>query len=97
MRRLNRREYHNTIRELLGVEVDVNKLPMDGAGSSFDTDGSSQFISSDQIEEYLEIGRKAVIEAFQRRSNASFSRPMVFRIEPEDNEPAAPERSQGVG
>ena len=54
------------------------------AGSGFDTDGSSQFISSDQIEQYLKIGRKAVIEAFQRRANAGFSRPMVFRIEPED-------------
>ena len=84
MRRLNRREYQNTMRELLGVEVDVNALPVDGAGSGFDTDGSSQFISSDQIEQYLKIGRKAVIEAFQRRANAGFSRPMVFRIEPED-------------
>ena len=84
MRRLNRREYQNSMRELLGVEVDVNALPVDGAGSGFDTDGSSQFISSDQIEQYLKIGRKAVIEAFQRRANAGFSRPMVFRIEPED-------------
>ncbi len=84
MRRLNRREYQNTMRELLGVEVDVNALPEDNAGSGFDTDGSSQFISSDQIEQYLKIGRKAVIEAFQRRANAGFSRPMVFRIEPED-------------
>ncbi|MBT5813940.1 MAG: DUF1592 domain-containing protein, partial [Opitutales bacterium] len=84
MRRLNRREYQNTMREVLGVEVDVNSLPEDNAGSGFDTDGSSQFISSDQIEQYLKIGRKAVIEAFQRRANAGFSRPMVFRIEPED-------------
>ena len=84
MRRLNRREYQNTMRELLGVEVDVNSLPEDATGSGFDTDGSSQFISSDQIEQYLKIGRKAVIEAFQRRANRGFSRPMVFRIEPED-------------
>ena len=84
LRRLNRREYQNTMHELLGVEVDVNALPEDAVGSGFDTDGSSQFISSDQIEQYLKIGRKAVIEAFQRRANAGFSRPMVFRIEPED-------------
>ena len=84
MRRLNRREYQNTMHELLGVEVDVNSLPEDAAGNGFDTHGSSQFISSDQIEQYLKIGRKAVIEAFQRRANAGFSRPMIFRIEPED-------------
>ena len=58
MRRLNRREYQNTMHELLGVEVDVNSLPEDAAGNGFDTHGSSQFISSDQIEQYLKIGRK---------------------------------------
>jgi hypothetical protein len=84
MRRLNRREYQNTMRELLGVEVDVNALPQDNVGGGFDTDGASQFFSSDQIEQYLKIGRQAVIEAFQRRVNANFPRPMVFRIEPED-------------
>jgi hypothetical protein len=84
MRRLNRREYQNTMHDLLGVEVDVNSLPEDATGSGYDTDGSSQFISSDQIEQYLKIGRKAAIEAFQRRANAGFSRAMVFRIEPED-------------
>ena len=59
MRRLNRREYNNTLRELLDVEVDANTLPADGAGH-FDTEGASQFISSDQIEQYLKAGRVAL-------------------------------------
>jgi len=39
MRRLNRREYRNTLRDLLGVEVRVNDLPADGGAGTFDTVG----------------------------------------------------------
>ncbi len=64
MRRLNRREYKNTIRELLGVEVDVHDLPKDGGAGAFDTVGSALFMSSDQFEQYLTLGRKALDEAY---------------------------------
>ena len=82
MRRLNRREYGNSIKDLLGVSVDTQSLPADGGGGTFDTVGGSQFISSDQIEQYLELGRVAIDEAFQRRS-LSGKKPAVVRIEPE--------------
>lgn len=68
MRRLNRREYKNTLRELLGVEVDVRDLPADGAAGAMDTVGSSLFMSSDQFEQYLALGRKALDEHFARYS-----------------------------
>ncbi|MDB4265396.1 DUF1587 domain-containing protein, partial [bacterium] len=68
MRRLNRREYRNTIEQLLGVEVDVSSLPSDGGGGTFDTVGSSQFISSDQIEQYLKLGRSAIDNFFERHA-----------------------------
>jgi hypothetical protein len=64
MRRLNRREYKNTIRELLGVEVDVRDLPKDSGSGAFDTVGSALFMSSDQFEQYLTLGRKAIDEAY---------------------------------
>ena len=83
MRRLNRREYQNSIEALLGVQVDVNSLPSDGGGSSFDTEGSSQFISSDQIEQYLKLGRGAIDEWFDRRA-AMGQEVKVFRVEPEN-------------
>ena len=67
MRRLNRREYRNTIQQLTGVKVDVNSLPADGGSGHFDTVGASQFISSDQIEQYLKLGRSAIDEAFERQ------------------------------
>jgi hypothetical protein len=60
MRRLNRREYMNTIRELLDVEVNAADLPPDDDGGAFDTVGSGLFFSSDQFEAYLRIGRAAL-------------------------------------
>ena len=68
MRRLNRREYQNTIEQLLGFKVDVSSLPADGGSGTFDTVGASQFISSDQIEQYLKLGRSAIDEAFERQA-----------------------------
>ena len=82
MRRLNRREYRNTIEHLTGVKVDVASLPTDGGSGTFDTVGASQFISSDQFEQYLKLGRQAIDEAFQRQA-AQKTKPRVFRVEPE--------------
>jgi hypothetical protein len=70
MRRLNRREYRNTLRDLLGVEINVRELPPDGGAGNFDTVGSSLFISSDQIEQYLSLGRQALEEHFARNPAA---------------------------
>ena len=55
MRRLNRREYHNTIESLTGVSLNVESLPSDEGTGTFDTVGASQFISSDQFEQYLKL------------------------------------------
>jgi len=83
MRRLNRREYQNTIEQLLGLKVDVSSLPADGGSGTFDTVGASQFISSDQIEQYLKLGRSAIDEAFERQ--ATRQQPSkIFRVEPEN-------------
>ena len=83
MRRLNRREYRNTIEQLTGVKVDVGSLPADGGSGTFDTVGASQFISSDQFEQYLKLGRQAIDEAFERRA-AQKQPSRVFRVEPEN-------------
>jgi mono/diheme cytochrome c family protein len=66
MRRLNRREYQITLRDLLGVELDVSGLPSDGGADRFDTVGSSLFMSPDQFELYRELGRKALDLSFQQ-------------------------------
>ena len=83
MRRLNRREYHNTIESLTGVSLNVESLPIDGGSGTFDTVGASQFISSDQFEQYLELGRTAIDEAFARHASMD-QKVLTFRVEPEE-------------
>ena len=84
MRRLNRREYRNTIEHLTGVKLEVSSLPSDGGAGTFDTVGASQFISSDQFEQYLKLGRTAIDEAFIRHSNRA-KPTKVFRVELEES------------
>lgn len=78
MRRLNRREYANTIRDLLGVEANVGDLPDDVNAGGFDTAGDSLFLSSDQLEKYVQIGREALEDV--RKHGAS---PKKIRIKRE--------------
>ncbi|MCM8535974.1 MAG: DUF1592 domain-containing protein [Lentisphaeraceae bacterium] len=80
MRRLNRAEYANTMKNLLGVKVDVDNLPADHASGSFNTNGGSLFMSANQIEQYLIIAKKALKESFVTYSDHKL---MKARTEPE--------------
>ena len=84
MRRLNRREYKNTIRDLLGVDINVRELPADGGAGAFDTVGSSLFMSSDQFEQYLGLGRQALDEHFSRFVVPSGARARSMHLEVEE-------------
>jgi hypothetical protein len=54
-RRLNRAEYANTVRDLLGVDVDVSDLlPQDVAEGGFDNSAEALHVSSFLMEQYLE-------------------------------------------
>ncbi len=53
LRRLNRIEYVNTIRELLGAEIDVEQLPEDGVAAGFDNVDTALDLSSALLESYL--------------------------------------------
>ena len=61
-RRLNRREYANTIRDLVGVELDfATTLPVDsGGGEGFDNNGETLFLPPLLLERYLEAVQKIV-------------------------------------
>ncbi len=81
LRRLNRREYQNTIEQLTGIRPDVSTLPDDQATAGFDTAGASLFFSSDQLEEYLALARRNLELSFfpvQRK------KVKTTRIEPEE-------------
>jgi len=74
MRRLNRREYKNTLRELLGVEINVAELPSDTGTGGFDTAGQNLFMSANQLEQYQSLGLQALEEAFTRSAVADEER-----------------------
>ncbi|HEX7079989.1 MAG TPA: DUF1587 domain-containing protein, partial [Gammaproteobacteria bacterium] len=52
--RLNRAEYENVIRDLLGIEVDASKfLPVDDSSNGFDNQAGTLTLSSTLLEAYL--------------------------------------------
>src|SRR5262249_36291398 len=61
LRRLNRTEYENTVRDLLGVEVHLkDALPLDTAAGGFDNVGEALHLSSFLLEKYLEAADLAL-------------------------------------
>ncbi len=60
IRRLNRREYHNTVRDLLGVDFDVSLIfPADGTGGAgFDTNGETLYVPPVLMERYMEASQQ---------------------------------------
>ncbi|MGH9667129.1 MAG: DUF1592 domain-containing protein, partial [Bryobacteraceae bacterium] len=59
IRRLNRLEYANSIRDLLAIEVPVaDELPPDGIAAGFDNIGDALSMSPLLLEQYLKVARK---------------------------------------
>ncbi|MEI6684913.1 MAG: DUF1587 domain-containing protein [Planctomycetota bacterium] len=81
MRRLNRREYKNTLKELLGVEINVSELPGDTGTGGFDTAGQNLFMSGNQFEQYQALGREAIEEAFLWQKSAGEQRNLRYESE----------------
>ncbi len=53
LRRLNREEYRNTIRDLIGVDFDPSGFPEDPAAGGFDNNGGALTMSPLHVEMYL--------------------------------------------
>ena len=61
LRRLNRIEYQNTVRDLLGIDVDFQEmLPADSSANGFDNIGEAMHVSSFLMEKYLEAADTAL-------------------------------------
>jgi mono/diheme cytochrome c family protein len=80
--RLNRVEYTNAIRDLLGIEVDAASLfPADEAGAGFDNDGNMLSTSALLLERYLiaarQISRTAVGDPTLRPSTTTYEAPVT--------------------
>lgn len=74
LRRLNRVEYVNTLRDLLGAEIDIETLPEDGIASGFDNVDAALDLSSTLIERYLETADTALDAAFVWGSKPQLSK-----------------------
>jgi len=69
LRRLNRAEYKNTIRDLVGIDFDTSPFPQDPPAGGFDNNGRALTISPMQVEQYLaaadEILDRALVDGKQ--------------------------------
>ena len=83
MRRLNRREYAATIRELFHFRILPKQLPPDAESDSFDTVGADQFFASSHFDQYFELAKVIVKDGFDwaARPHAKMA---TKRNDPED-------------
>ena len=79
-RRLNRAEYNNTVRDLLGVDLrPADDFPQDDSGFGFDNIGTVLSLSPVLMEKYMVTAEKLVHTALFGRDNM---KPLVERYQP---------------
>lgn len=83
LRRLNRNQYGNTLRDLLGVHFDAgHELPADGAGGEgFDNSAETLFLSPIHGEKYLAAAK----EALEYAARDASARNRIFVSRPKDD------------
>jgi hypothetical protein len=65
LRRLNRNEYTNTVRDLFGIHIDVSRiLTDDSTESGFDNIGSKLSVSAEQLALYVEVADLVLDQVF---------------------------------
>lgn len=63
LRRLNRDEYRNTIRDLIGIDFDVSGFPQDPPAGGFDNNGGALTMSPLHLEMYLNAAEQILDRA----------------------------------
>ncbi|MDC0325626.1 DUF1592 domain-containing protein [bacterium] len=75
-RRLNRIEYQNTVRDLLGIEFKAEiEFPPDDTGNGFDNNGEVLTVSTLLIEKYLNAAEKIVERVMAKESKGDSIQP----------------------
>ena len=68
LRRLNRREYANAVRDLIGLDVDAKKLlPDDNVKGNFDNNATALQVSPNFIDQYIYAARSVALDAIGNR------------------------------
>ncbi|TWU18083.1 hypothetical protein Poly21_02380 [Allorhodopirellula heiligendammensis] len=80
LRRLNRSEYHHTIRDLVGVDFDTSHLPPDPATGGFDNNGDALTMSPLLMEMYFDAATRILDQALVEGNQP---RAIRWRFEPE--------------
>jgi hypothetical protein len=83
LRRMNRAEYRNVIRDLVGVDFDTKHFPQDPPASGFDNIGSALTLSPMQLELYYESALKILDRAMVEGPKP---KTIFWRIEPESGD-----------
>ncbi|MCA9014440.1 MAG: DUF1592 domain-containing protein, partial [Planctomycetaceae bacterium] len=83
LRRLNRAEYRNTIRDLIGVDFDPAGFPQDPPAGGFDNNGGALTLSPLHLELYLEAARKILDQALVETSQPPV---LKWRIQPDSGD-----------
>ena len=84
LRRLNRDEYRNTIRDLTGVELDVAALPEDPAGGGFSNNGKILTMSPLLVELYADTAATVLDRALVRNPISRQPKEVSLRFELEE-------------
>ena len=82
LRRMNRAEYVNTVRDLVGVEIDPERFPEDPQAGGFDNIGEALTISPLHLEMYFETAREVFDRAFVAGDQPQA---IKWRFEPEED------------
>jgi len=83
IRRLNRNQYANTIRDLLGVEFDTSHFPLDPTAGGFDNNGSALSLAPTQLELFLDAARQVLDRTIATGPQPASIR---WRFEPESGD-----------
>jgi hypothetical protein len=82
LRRINRREYRNTMDQLFGFRVPDELLPPDDIAEGYDTVGQDQQFSSYHFDNYFDAA-KSIVKVALKYADAPRTEPKMQRFEPE--------------
>jgi hypothetical protein len=74
LRRLNRHEYQNTVRDLFLTDVQVHGLPEDASTDGFDTVGEGLAVSAEAMQAYLQAADQVLDAVFGSPTKPKFIR-----------------------
>ncbi len=88
LRRLNRNEYHYTVRDLFGVTFNPSKdFPVDGAGGEgFDNMADALFSTPTLLEKYLNAAKQVIAAVY---ADPTLKKKIIFKSPDKENSPAA--------